>query len=131
MAYWYWRGVSRELTSLRQLNTFLNESGARPGEKPVLTINLEDDIAKSENILDKILPDSVRIRLNGNDVGEIPYQPGSEPLRGLHLQPYLVHNLNYELVKALAGHPDFPYPEVSADLISRCDEFISSKIKWL
>ncbi len=131
MAYWYWRGVSRELAGLRQLKTFLNKTAARPGANSVLEINLEDDIAKSENILDEVLPDSVRIRLNGSDVGEIPYLPGSEPLRGLHLQPYLVHNLNYELVKALAGHPDFPYPQVSADLISSCDEFIRSKIKWL
>jgi len=130
MGYWYWRGVSTELPNLTKVKNFFNDPAAHSESRLVVDINLAEGIAKSELILDEYRPDEVRLSLNQAELGWIPYRPGNERVRGAHLQPYLVRNLSLELVKAFAGNPSFPYPEISAELIAKCEESLKLKKKW-
>lgn len=127
MGYWYWRGVSTELSGFLKVRNFLNNPAARSEAISVLDVNLANGIARSESLLDEFQPDRVQLRINETKLGWIPYQPGSEPLRGRHLRPFLIHHLNIELVKALAEEPDFPFPEVAPVLAIRCEELLKNK----
>lgn len=127
MGYWYWRGVSTELPNLAKVKDFLSNPDAQREARSVCHINLAEGIAKSELILDECRPDIVRLSINQTELGWIPYQPGSEQIRGGHLRPYLVNNLIYELVKAHAKEPNFPYPEVSTALVAQCEESLKHK----
>jgi hypothetical protein len=131
MGYWYWRGVSTELNSLSKVDKFLNDPLSQDEAKLVVDINIEEGISKLEMLLDEYRPDEVRVRFNQVELGRIPYQPGSERLRSAHLRPYLVHNLNLELIKVLAEDPSFPFPEASAELVAKCEESLKHKKKWV
>ena len=130
MGYWYWRGVSTELPNLTKVRNFLNDPAAHSESRLVVDINLAKGIAKSELILDEYRPDEVRLSINQAEIGRIPYSPGNERVRGAHLRPYLVNNLSLELVKAFAEDPSFPYPEISAELVAKCEESLKLKKKW-
>jgi hypothetical protein len=131
MGYWYWRGVSSELKSLAEVKEFLSEPLAQNDSKLVIDINIEEGLPKLEMLLDEYRPDEARVCFNQVEIGRIPYQPGSEQLRGAHLRPYLEHHLNIELIKALAEDPSFPYPKISAELITQCKESLKLKKKWI
>lgn len=127
MGYWYWRGVATELPGFLNVRDFLNDPAAESEASSVLEIDLAEGIARSESLLDEFHPDRVQLRINDTKLGRIPYQPGSEPLRGRHLRPYLIHKLNVELVNALLQEPDFPFPEAAPALAIRCEEFLRKK----
>jgi len=130
MGYWYWRGVSTELHGFSEVNKFLDDPLARREPELVVDLNLEEGIPKIEMLLDDYRPHEVRLYFNQVEISRIPYQPGSEPLRGAHLRPYLQHNLNIEMIKALAEDPSFPFPNVSAKLVAQCEEILKLKKKW-
>jgi GT2 family glycosyltransferase len=98
LEYWYWRGVARELGSLRALDQFVGESRGKAADaRPYSKIDLRDGLAAAERRLDETAPDAVRLLYGSRLVGEIPPLPGAEPLGGRHLRP----RLSRELARAL------------------------------
>ena len=130
MGYWYWRGVAIELPNLTKVRNFLNDPAAQSEARSIVEINLAEGIATSELIIDECRPDEVRLSINQAELGRIPFRPGKERLRGAHLRPHLVNKLSLELIKTLAEEPSFPYPEISAELVAKCEESLKLKKKW-
>lgn len=127
MGYWYWRGVSERLPTLKAVRDFLSESSRIGQPQPALEINLAEGIAAAEAILDVYRPEEVNIRLNHVLVGRVPPQPGAEKLRGAHLRSILMRDLQVPLLKALAEDPDFAHPEAVEPLSELCSEFLKKR----
>lgn len=101
--YWYWRGVAeatgsvRALTELVQLQTSVMPTGR------MITLDLRAGLQAAVAQLDRERPDGAIIVYGEQQIGRIAPQPGAEPLRGVHLGPYLARTLSYELITALAN----------------------------
>jgi glycosyltransferase involved in cell wall biosynthesis len=124
MGYWYWRGVSEELPTLKAVRDFLSEESHKGQPHLALEIDLADGIAAAEAFLDAHRPEEVIICLKQVLVGRVPPQPGAERLRGAHLRSILVRNLQVPLLKALAEDLDFAHPEASDRLSHLCGQFL-------
>jgi glycosyltransferase involved in cell wall biosynthesis len=104
LTYWYWRGVAEGSRSRQALEQFLSRvrAHATPRAEPSLEIDLREGLTAAESLLDEVRPAGVRLRYGSMMVGEIPLQPGAEPLHGGHLRPILATRLAGPLLTALA-----------------------------
>jgi hypothetical protein len=59
-------------------------------------------IYAAEKILDDNRPESIRVKLNSQVIGEIPFKGGAEPIKGVHLRRMLAKELSKPLIKALS-----------------------------
>ena len=88
--YWYLRGVVDELGSHNALIKFMQGGPAHTDCGGVeLEVDLNDGIGSIEALLDRELPQGLRIRYKDFVVGRIAPQAGAEPLRAAHLRPLL------------------------------------------
>jgi hypothetical protein len=92
MAYWYWRGVAKEMRSLAEVKRFLG-GPALPQSGPEIDLDLSIGLEAAERLLDQARPASVAIRYGPHLVGWIPAKPGAERLRGVHLRRILAVDL--------------------------------------
>ena len=122
LGYWYWRGVSEELGSSGELQKFLHAGACESCPPSILEINLADGISKAEQLVDIHRPDSLKLRLNEQWIGNIPVLPGGEKLSGAHLRPLLATKFALPLLKALALDGALGVAEITPELIARWDE---------
>jgi GT2 family glycosyltransferase len=102
-AYWYWRGVTEELSTWRALIVFLQGSSTCVDHDGLeIELDLRQGLEMAEKRLDTERPASVRIRYGQRPVGRIPPQPGAERLRGAHLRSLLVNDLAEPLLRVVA-----------------------------
>jgi glycosyltransferase involved in cell wall biosynthesis len=100
--YAYWRGVASAVGSrtaleeIRRIGRGAAVTGAREVE-----IDLREGLVAAEGRLDAERPDGARLRFGDLRVGDIPPQPGAEPLRGVHLRPALATRLADPMIAAL------------------------------
>ena len=127
MGYWYWRGVSESLSTLRATRDFLAERCRTGRPRLLLKIDLADGIPAAEAMLDAYRPDEISVRLNRIPVGCIRHQPGAEKLRGAHLRSILVRDLQAPLLNALAKDPDFAHPDAAERLLELCSEILKNR----
>jgi glycosyltransferase involved in cell wall biosynthesis len=99
--YWYYRGLLDELGTKENLRTYLNHYPVDVNVDP-LEIDLQMGLCAAEKILDDIRPVSLRIRMNNQVIGEIPFKGGAEPIKGVHLRRMLAKQLSAPLIKALS-----------------------------
>jgi glycosyltransferase involved in cell wall biosynthesis len=99
--YWYYRGLLDELGTKENLRTYLNHYPVDGNVVP-LEIDLQMGICAAEKMLDDIRPVSLRIRMNNQVIGEIPFKGGAEPIKGVHLRRMLAKQLPGPLIKALS-----------------------------
>jgi glycosyltransferase involved in cell wall biosynthesis len=99
--YWYYRGLLDELRTKENLRAYLNHHPSAHNNH-VLEIELQMGLNAAENMLDEQRPESIRIKLNNQLIGEIPFKGGSEPIKGVHLRRMLGKNLPKPLLKALS-----------------------------
>jgi len=100
--YWYFRGIIDEFKTLKKLNHFLDTSIPPIDQENDLFLDLKDGIAAVERQLDEKRPTSVLLYYGEQLIGRIPYQFGTEPLRGIHLRSILATKLSEPLSLALA-----------------------------
>jgi glycosyltransferase involved in cell wall biosynthesis len=99
--YWYYRGLLDELGTKENLRSYLNHF---PGKINIdtLEVDLQMGLCAAERILDDKRPESIRVKLNSQVLGEIPYKGGAEPIKGAHLRRILAKELSKPLIKALS-----------------------------
>ena len=122
MGYWYWQGVAQALGSLQAADAFLQDLPA-PVDRQ-LELELADGIAHAEDLLDQTRPTSALILYKGKRVCQIPYEAGSERLRGVHLRTILPTRYPVSLLRAMAQDPAFPFPAVREALIARTQAYL-------
>jgi GT2 family glycosyltransferase len=102
-AYWYWRGVAEQVGDRQALIRLLQGSPAVAGPSGLeIELDLGDGLPAAERQLDAIRPMGARLRVGRQPVGRIPPEPGTEPLRGAHLRPFLASRLARPLLMAWA-----------------------------
>ena len=99
LSYWYWRGVAEALGG-QAIDTVRRA----PPEMPAgaLELDLRIGLAAAMRLLDERRPDSVRLLVGTRLVGEVPPEPGSEPLQGEHLSGLLRDRFAEPFGRALA-----------------------------
>jgi hypothetical protein len=97
MDYWYWRGVRTEIGSADAVHTL---RAREPQRRPFLDVDLTHGLEHAERHIDEHRPEAIRVVLEQQLVCELPYQPGAEPLRGLHLRPLLLKGYWMEFARA-------------------------------
>ena len=103
MAYWYQRGVLKELDGKVTAHDFVHQSTLPVDEKDgEMEIDLREGLQRAEQRLDDDRPASVFIRYGEQVVGRIDNIPGSERLRGAQLRPTLAKNFVRPLLVAMA-----------------------------
>lgn len=121
LATHYWLGVRENLPTLGAFSEFLKDNSNHLGEKgPVTEIDLRMGLEAAEQELDERRPASVVIHYGNQLVGRILPQPGSEPLRGVHLRPVLATKLARNLAKALAAEGVLNLHISSEHLMTAC-----------
>lgn len=101
-AYWYWKGVIDALGSIEVLRDLVQEStNFRVWRDSSIELDLKSGLELAEQRLDEERPMAASIRYGSTPVGVIPPQPGAEPLRGIHLRPYLSDRLTVPFLEAL------------------------------
>ena len=105
LGYYYWRGVDERLGSTRGLKTFLNRHTPMPAPKDAARLQLDigQGLEVAEQILNELRPESVEIVYNGELIGVIPSQAGSERLHGDHLRAIFGTDLAKSLLRTLAS----------------------------
>jgi GT2 family glycosyltransferase len=106
MKYRYWRGVAHEAGSRDELASLLR--GAPPPAEPEFVIDLADGLSSAFARVDDHRPSSARVLYRGRPVGNIPAQPGAEPLRSVHVREALAGVLAPRLAWALAQEQELP-----------------------
>ena len=101
LAYWYWRGFGEAGGSLRDLTTADESTGPVPDAEP-LSLDLALGAAQAAAAVDAARPAALDLRLGSWPIGTIPVIPGSERLRGSHLQAALGRDLAWPYLSALA-----------------------------
>ncbi len=88
--YWYLRGVVDELGSHNALIKFMQGGPAHTDCRGLeLEVDLNDGLPKIEAVLERELPQGLRVRYKDFVIGRIPPEAGAEPLRALHLRPLM------------------------------------------
>jgi len=111
---WYWIGVRDGVGSRRGLELLEQRC-----ESPILPhgelfeIDLAQGLDKAEQLVERIRPREIRVRLGPLDVGTLVAKPGTEPFRGEHLRPALAEEMPQELLAVMAasvaaGNPGAP-----------------------
>ena len=102
--YWYLRGVLKECKTIKELKQVLNTSISRPEKICELKINLHEELTNIERQLDHSRPEALHIYFAQHYIGHVNYDPGSEPIKGIHLRRILKDNFTEELYKILPRH---------------------------
>jgi glycosyltransferase involved in cell wall biosynthesis len=100
--YWYWRGVAEELTDRRALADLGQlADGSLASEHLEIEIDLREGIDKAERLLDDQRPAALRLFYGMQPVGVVPFTPGAERLKGVHLRSILTSSLAAPMLAAL------------------------------
>ena len=120
MVYWYWRGVSQELPTLKAVREFVAAVPAEPFNP--LPVDLARGLAAAEALLDAHGPAAIEISFGSQPVGVVRPKPGAERLRGRHLRRLLALNLAPGLLKAMAAAGQFDFGNVPPPVLTGCDQ---------
>ena len=101
MDFWYWRGVLEQAGSRAAVDAFRSREGV-PGAPPAFDLDLSHGLEWAESQMDAEQPQALRLWWRGVPVGTVPYVPGAEPLRGVHLRPILLKVLLPGFLRAAA-----------------------------
>jgi len=103
--YWYLRGIVDELKTYRSLLSFLQGGIIHSSRRSdTIELDLQQGLIVAEQQLDEKRPKSAYIRYGSHSIGHIPSQAGAEPLRGVHLRPFLIDHLPSSLLATLMHH---------------------------
>jgi GT2 family glycosyltransferase len=107
MTYWYWRGVASAIEhdwdALLALRAQRSEA-----TDPAFLVDLAEGVGVACTRVDERRPKSLTVMYRGRLVGDIPDQPGSEPLRGVHLRAALAGVLALRFAQALSAEHELP-----------------------
>jgi glycosyltransferase involved in cell wall biosynthesis len=100
--YWYWRGAAEQLRERGALDDLaqLAESSLA-AEHLEIEIDLREGIDEAERRLDDERPAALRLVYGTRAVGLVPFLPGAEPLKGIHLRSILINTLAAPTLAAL------------------------------
>lgn len=98
--YWYYRGLIDQLQTKENLFSYFSHEPA--GAVRMSDIDLSKGFAAAQDKLDRERPHAITIWFGSEKVTEIPYTPGMEPLRGVHLKRLLATTAKTPVMKALA-----------------------------
>lgn len=107
--YWYLRGLMTGAKSSKQLYWFILNNKVVLSEKQKLSINLCKGLQNAEEEVDRLKPLSVDIYYGEKLIGNIAYEPGAEPIKGVHVRKILKDRFSNELASVL-------FPEKFAEL---------------
>jgi glycosyltransferase involved in cell wall biosynthesis len=121
LVYWYWRGLTVEgvppdLDSMRRRGA----DAARIPADAVADVDLAAGLEAAEHRLERERPVAARLRYGPHLVGEVPAEPGAEPLRGEHLRPLLADPLLDGYIRALALAGELPPVIDVARVLAEC-----------
>lgn len=108
--HWYLRGLADALPSRTEFSRFIHDGhhlAARHAAGPELEVDLADGIRSALDHVDRLRPRTLRIRFGEVPLARLADQPGSEPLRGIHVQATLAEDLNWPLFLALVERTAF------------------------
>jgi GT2 family glycosyltransferase len=121
LIYWYWRGLVAaggppDLDALHRASASMAGDVAGAGAD----LDLAKGLEVAESRLDQERPATMRLRHGAHAIGELPAQPGAEPLRGVHLRPLLAERFVDGYVRALALAGELPPVVDVARVLAEC-----------
>jgi glycosyltransferase involved in cell wall biosynthesis len=100
--YWYWRGAAEELINRRALDDLAQlAERSLAADHLEIEIDLREGIDEAERRLDEQRPAALRLLYGTHAVGVVPFIPGAEPLKGIHLRSILTNTLAAPMLAAL------------------------------
>ena len=99
--YWYLRGLAGTFPSVKELYHFINDIPAPPKANWKITIDLQQGLKKIEEELDRIKPGEMDIYYGTKLIGTVEYEPGAEPIKGIHLRQMLKDKFYKELLSVI------------------------------
>jgi GT2 family glycosyltransferase len=101
--YAYLYAVADQLGGARPVIDFCRLLGSQRLQGGArLELDLSHGIAEAERQVDLVRPSGVRVRYRSDLIGVIPWQPGAERLRGVHLRAALARELAAPFLEAMA-----------------------------
>jgi hypothetical protein len=130
LGYWYWKGVSQKLTSMKEVQDFVSQNSHETSgqENKEIILDLSDGLNHAEQILDEARPGAARIYFGKTLIGHMHSETGAEQLRGVHLRPFLVNQLSSFVYHGLASQTVFQPPLSIEEIIAYSNQKISSSI---
>jgi glycosyltransferase involved in cell wall biosynthesis len=121
LVYWYWRGLIAgggppDVDAMRRRGA----DAARIPADAVADVDLAAGLEAAEHRLGRDRPVAVRLRYGPHPVGDVPAEPGAEPLRGEHLRPLLADPLLDGYLRALALAGELPPVIDAARVLAEC-----------
>lgn len=118
LGYWYWKGVTQELTTPKEVNDFMfsNSQNAFDRNQNEIDLDLSQGVDQAEQTLQRTRPNAARIYYEKTLLGLMPSEAGAERLRAVHLRPFLVHQL-MSYVYEESGHQKVSRLPVSIEQI--------------
>ncbi len=106
----YLRGVAGELKSVADLQRFADD--IPPRKTKSILIDLACGIDAAEQRLATERPDDVRLMHGLDDLGWLPFSPGTEQWDRHHLRPHLARHMQGAMLHALRKDDTMPAPGV-------------------
>lgn len=123
LGYWYWKGVSQELSTLKDVNNFVfgDLRDTYQHNHIEIELDLSQGLDQAEQILDATRPHAVRIYHHQTFIGQMFSEGGAERLRRVHLRPFLVNRLIGCVYRRSASQKDLQTPLSIEEIIRFSD----------
>ncbi|MFH1679558.1 MAG: glycosyltransferase [Candidatus Eisenbacteria bacterium] len=89
--YWHWRGYFEEM---RKIGFERGFPGPQPEPAEEAAVSLDVGIEEAARLVDRERPAALRVFSEDRLVGVVPFEPGAERLRGIHLRRALAGPLS-------------------------------------
>jgi glycosyltransferase involved in cell wall biosynthesis len=99
--YWYLRGLIETAGSVKQLRQLILSKKISLNDNQKLSIDLEQGLKKVKKELDRLRPLELNIYYNKKFIGTIEHEPGSEPIKGIHLPELLKEKFSDEVFSVI------------------------------
>jgi GT2 family glycosyltransferase len=113
LSYWYWRGVGESIGSRTVPGLF------RAPDAVLYDLDLRQGLAAAIQEIDDARPEALRLCWDSFVIGNVPTQPGAEPLRGRHLPSLLRRQFAARFADTLARAAQGDAVAVAASETSR------------
>jgi hypothetical protein len=113
LSYWYWRGVGESIGSRTVPGLF------RAPDAVLYDLDLRQGLAAAIQEIDDARPEALRLCWDSFVIGNVPTQPGAEPLRGRHLPSLLRRQFAARFADTLARAAQGDAGAVAASETSR------------
>lgn len=102
--YWYVRGLIEATGSVNRARQAIKSKRIQLSDHQKLTIDLQQGLRNIEKEIDRLRPLELKVYCDKKFIGTVEHEPGSEPLKGIHLSGLLKKKFSNEIFSVI--NPD-------------------------